>query len=72
MLIVPRHSTLKPAGGLLEDGRQVADLLQCCHCQYTWRLQPGSGRLRGFCYRCMRVTCGKPECMVCRPADAED
>lgn len=66
MLILPRHTIRRPAGALLEDGRQVADLLQCCHCRYTWRLQPGSGRVRGFCYRCMRVTCGKPECAACR------
>jgi hypothetical protein len=65
MLILPQHSTLTPAGALLEEGRQVADLLQCGHCQYTWRLQRGSGRVRGFCYRCVRVTCGKPECSVC-------
>jgi hypothetical protein len=65
MLILPQHSTRRPAGALLEEGRQVADILQCCHCQYTWRLQPGSGRVRGFCYRHMRVTCGQPQCNVC-------
>jgi hypothetical protein len=69
MLILPQHSTRLPAGALLEEGRQVADILQCCHCRYTWRVQPGSGRLRGFCYRHMRVTCGQPHCQACTDAE---
>ena len=66
-MLIPKLTLLRPHGALIEvaSGREVADLLQCCHCQYTWRLQPGSGRLRGFCYRHMKVTCGKVECMVC-------
>jgi hypothetical protein len=71
MILIPKHTALRPAGALVEESREVADLLQCCHCQYTWRLQPGSGRRRGFCHRCMAVTCGKAECMVCTPASAE-
>jgi hypothetical protein len=65
-MLIPRATVLRPHGALLDDaGREFADLLQCCHCQYTWRLQPGSGRLRGFCYRHMAVTCGRAECMTC-------
>lgn len=70
-LFLPKLTLLRPHGALVADGREVADLLQCCHCQYTWRLQPGSGRRRGFCHRCNAVTCGKPECMVCLPFNAE-
>lgn len=70
-ILIPKFTLLRPHGALLEDNREVADLLQCCHCQYTWKLQPGSGRRRGFCYRCMGVTCGKEACMVCFPFNAE-
>ena len=38
------------------------DLLQCCHCQFTWKYKPGSGILRGFCNRCNWHTCGKRAC----------
>lgn len=69
---IPKLALLKPHGALLDDGREVADLLQCCHCQYTWQVQPGSGRRRGFCFRCDQVTCGKPECMVCMPFTAAE
>lgn len=68
MLALFKHALRRPHGALLQDGREVADLLQCCHCQYTWRYRPGSGRLRGFCYRCNAVTCGAPACDACVPA----
>lgn len=73
-MLIPRHSTLRPAGALFEGDRQVADLLQCGHCRYTWKLQPGSGILRGFCFHCQKVLCGQAKCMAsCTPAaDAED
>lgn len=67
MILLPKHTVLRPDGALLEDGRQVADLLQCVHCQFVWRVRPGSGRRRGFCTRCQGVTCGKPACMECVP-----
>jgi hypothetical protein len=70
VILIPRLSMLRPHGALLDDGREVADLLQCCHCQYTWRLEPGSGRRRGFCTLCMGVTCGRPPCMECSPFKA--
>ena len=70
MLVVPKHSILHPAGvGILNDPdlsheRQI-DFKQCVHCQTVWKVQPGSGRLRGFCMRCNGPICG-PSCMECR------
>ena len=43
------------------------DVLQCCHCRFSWEVVAGSGRLRGFCRRCLGYTCGRPECMACVP-----
>lgn len=45
-------------GELLEE----AATLNCAHCQMIFRVQPGSGRRRGFCFKCNAVTCGKPRC----------
>ena len=39
-----------------------SDLLQCGHCQHTWRYRVGSGILRGFCRVCMRHRCMRPGC----------
>lgn len=49
------------ASGLVEE----ADAMVCVHCQFTWRYQPGSGRERGWCFRCGAVTCGATACMTC-------
>lgn len=50
------------------DGVQVAETLQCAHCNMHWERQPGSGTQRGFCLKCNAVLCGKPACMAtCRP-----
>ena len=38
------------------------DLVQCCHCQHTYKYKPGSGIRRGFCTLCNWHTCGKPVC----------
>jgi len=72
VLVLPSHSVLKPEAGLLADGRQIADCLQCRHCQHTWVVKPGSGRRRGWCQRCSGPLCGKPVCMQnCTPIDAQ-
>lgn len=39
-----------------------AETISCVHCQFTWIVQPGSGRRRGFCFRCNGPTCGKKKC----------
>lgn len=44
------------------------DTVMCVHCQMHWQVQPGSGRERGFCLRCMGPTCGKEVCEAgCTP-----
>jgi predicted RNA-binding Zn-ribbon protein involved in translation (DUF1610 family) len=61
---------MREAGAILTDGQQTATTLQCPHCGKHWIMRSGSGRLRGFCLKCMRVTCGAPECMACVPIEA--
>lgn len=34
---------------------------QCVHCGRTWIHRPGSGAVRGFCFRCQGHVCG-PDC----------
>jgi hypothetical protein len=45
------------------------DTLRCCHCGMHWIPIKGSGIQRGFCMKCMDVTCGKPQCISCLPHD---
>lgn len=48
------------------------DTLQCVHCGGHWRVQPGSGRKRGYCMRCNGVTCGQEECETkCEPEEVK-
>lgn len=37
---------------------------QCVHCGRHVQYQPGSGRLRGWCWRCNGMFCG-PDCEKC-------
>jgi hypothetical protein len=67
MLVLPKWTVKKAAaysvGDLPEKDRaEEADWLQCCHCQMNWKVLPGSGEKRGWCYSCGQVTCGKPRC----------
>jgi hypothetical protein len=57
----------REAGACLVDGQQVGSTLMCCHCGRHWTPIRGSGRIRGFCLKCMDVTCGSPECLECVP-----
>ena len=45
-----------------ETGIQEFDTLMCLHCQYHWRVIPGSGAQRGWCANCNGPTCGKEKC----------
>lgn len=55
----------------LENDRVVTQAtVSCCHCRRVWLVQPGSGRRRGFCQRCMGITCGSVECHECLPFEA--
>jgi hypothetical protein len=69
---VHNHVPRREAGAMLLDGVQVASTVQCAHCSAHWPFQPGSGRLRGWCYKCMAPLCGKPACLVdCVPVEAK-
>ena len=61
----------KPKGYLYtveSDGRmEEHDTFQCCHCNAHFMIVKGSGKIRGFCMKCMQVTCGKLECDICVP-----
>ncbi len=47
-----------------------ADTLQCSHCGCHFEVVAGSGKLRGFCTRCMGYVCGQPFCMMhCHTAE---
>ncbi len=43
--------------------------LTCTHCQSAWVLCKGSGKMRGFCTKCMGYTCGAKACLECVPAE---
>jgi len=67
--LVPRRSAghtivSTDAGEIIE-----AATLQCVHCGGHWQVQPGSGKLRGFCFRCNGPVCG-PGCAECVPMEA--
>jgi hypothetical protein len=42
--------------------------LQCVHCGAHWLVQPGSGKIRGWCMQCNGPFCG-PQCAKCIPTD---
>lgn len=62
LLVLPKWTTPRPKAYTLEtyrdtDKKQEADLLQCGHCQYTWRINHGSGIQRSWCQSCGQVLC---------------
>ena len=66
-----KNSSLRPHGHIFitdPDGRETGlDCHQCCHCDAHFAIVKGSGKIRGFCTRCMQSTCGRPECHECVP-----
>ena len=50
--------------GELHEG----ETLSCVHCQFTWSIQRGSVKHRGFCTKCMGYVCG-PACFECVPIE---
>jgi len=42
--------------------------VQCVHCGGHFIPEPGSGRVRGFCFQCAGPICG-PGCVECVPTD---
>jgi len=72
-LILPSEpvSVRNPSGFIFVDGREVANTLQCVHCQAHFIVVKGSGRKRGFCHKCMGPTCS-PQCSgECYPAEKQ-
>lgn len=73
---VGEYSALKPHGFVeiadpdAPGGIIAGETLQCVHCGGHWMIQPGSGKLRGFCLRCNGPICG-PGCAECRPIDLQ-
>lgn len=63
------ESVSKPSGAIILDGMHLADTLTCKHCGFTWIPIVGSGKIRGWCSKCNGVTCGRPECDNCYPAE---
>jgi hypothetical protein len=43
---------------------------QCVHCGGHFPIQPGSGKVRGFCCNCNGPICG-PKCLMCVPAEQQ-
>lgn len=70
---MPQHASMRPSGLIIVDdperGVTEVDTLQCCHCGGHFPVQPGSGKRRGFCIRCMGPLCGAEACGVCVPAE---
>ena len=66
-ILLREHTLAKPQGYVhreLADGRVFEfDLMQCIHCQYTWRFVKGSGTERGWCPLCSGPLCGAEACM---------
>lgn len=67
---MPRNSSLSPKGFLICEGNVVAETSQCCHCGGHFVIEPGSGKVRGYCARCGDVTCGLQRCDGCVPNEA--
>jgi hypothetical protein len=56
-------------GAIIVDGVVVAETRQCCHCGGHFQYVRGSGTKRGFCMKCMAMTCGCQKCMECLPEE---
>ena len=57
----------KPSGIVFVNGQEVASTVMCCHCGTHWIPKRGSGTRRGYCLKCMDLTCGNPACIDCKP-----
>ena len=71
-LQVRRSAPSRAKGGIVvsNDGKEFQrDMVQCCHCSLIFQWVKGSGRIRGLCLRCNRLTCGRPQCDICVPIE---
>jgi len=60
-----------PSGHIIIDGQEVAHTKQCCHCGIHFVSVKGSGKIRGYCTLCNKITCGAPACDPCVPYEAK-
>jgi hypothetical protein len=44
---------------------------QCCHCGGHFPIRPGSGTVRGFCFKCAGPVCGPACAGKCVPAELQ-
>lgn len=58
-------------GAIVIGGVVVADTIQCCHCGYIFEYRAGSGKKRGWCFKCNAMTCGREKCDVCIPYEVQ-
>lgn len=64
-------SELKPSGYIIVDGQEIAQTKQCCHCGNHFVSVKGSGKIRGHCMLCNKITCGAPACDIHVPFEAK-
>ena len=67
-----KHTVRKPKGIITIDDPEFAHTIQketlcCMHCRRHWIVEPGSGKRRGYCYKCAGPTCGSKKCDTCVP-----
>lgn len=62
------QSVLRPSGTIIVDDRAVADTVQCVHCGGHFVMVKGSGKTRGWCFKCNGMICG-PSCRECLPKE---
>jgi len=60
----PPRAASQPHGVILMDGQEVADTLQCPHCQCHFVKIAGPAP---FCTNCGAYECGKERCRTCIP-----
>ncbi len=68
-----KHTSLCPDGYTSVTGQGItieANTLQCVHCGCHWQMKPGSGNVRGFCFKCNGPICG-PKCVKCVPIEQQ-
>lgn len=59
----------KPDGNIIVDGNEAGETRQCPHCGMHFLSVRGSGKKRGYCMCCGKVTCGKERCDRCYPTE---
>ena len=72
MFSIKKYTSLKSSGYQItksfdhDHTLAEGDTKQCCHCGCHWTIKPGSGTVRGYCYIHNDLTCGHPNCDVCK------